>query len=394
MSEEIKKTPQDENGVYKVNLSAKKEKEEEVNESETNNNQSDEKESDEKEGSLQNEEVTENKDDGQEEAEKLQEVEEESESEEEQSESVLEAIEDEASESNSSSTEDTEQPEQVTEQEETESNDLDLPENLQKVVEFMNETNGSLEDYVRLNTDYSNADENTLLREYYKKQNPHLDKEDIDFMLEEFSYDEDIDEEKDIKRKKLKRKQEVGKAKSYLNELKDKYYDEVKLGSKLSPEQKEAVEFYNKHKEESDRSKESRKDFSEKTNQLFNDEFKGFEYKVGDKKFRYKADAGKVKETQSDLSNIYNKYFDKNGKLADPKGYHKSVFASQDPDAFAEHFYNQGKADAIKGSIKGAKNLNMDGRKDHSNNKIKAKGKTYKVISGEDTSEFKIKRKL
>lgn len=283
--------------------------------------------------------------------------------------------------------------EQVIEEAEN-SNEIELPENIQKVVDFMNETGGTLEDYVRLNTDYSNIDESALLYEYYKQTKSHLDKEEIDFLIEDsFSYDEEIDEERDIKRKKLAYKEEIAKAKNFLEDLKGKYYDEVKLGSKLSPDQQKAVDFFNRYSKEQSETEavaqKQKQHFDKVTNDVFNDNFKGFDFKVGDSKFRYKvSDVNSVKEVQSDIMNVISKYLDNNNMLSDAQGYHKALFAAQNADALANHFYEQGKADAIKQISKESKNINMDPRKSEV---VEAGGIKVRAISGDDSSKLKIK---
>jgi hypothetical protein len=262
----------------------------------------------------------------------------------------------------------------------------------------MKETGGSLEDYVRLNADYSNADEKTLLSEYYKRTKPHLSYDEIQFLMEDnFSYDEEIDEERDIKRKKLALKEEVANAKGFLTGLKDQYYKEVKLGSKLLPEQQKAVEFFNRYNEEQKQAEEllqkQTSHFQNETNKVFNDEFKGFNFKVGDKKYRFNVgDKNKVKETQSDLLNVFNKYVNEDNLLSDAQGFHKSLFAASNPDALANHFYEQGKADAIKQMTAEAKNINMDPRKT-ADGYVETGGLKVRALSGDDSSRLKLKLK-
>ena len=275
---------------------------------------------------------------------------------------------------------------------------IDLPENIQKVVDFMNETGGTLEDYVRLNTDYSNIDDNALLREYYKQKKPHLSQDEIDFLIEDnFSYDEELDEERDVRRKKLAFKEEIAEAKNFLNSLKDKYYDEVKLGSRLTPEQQEAVNFFNRYKEEQSdlqqTQERSLKNFTEKTNQVFNEDFKGFDFKVGDKKFRFNVkDINSTKEAQSDILNAFSNFLDENNTLKDGVGYHKALFAARNADSLANHFYEQGKADAIRQLNAQSKNINMDARKS-AGSVIEAGGMKVRAISGDDSSKLKVKLK-
>lgn len=271
-----------------------------------------------------------------------------------------------------------------------------LPENIQKVVDFMNETGGSLEDYVRLNADYSNVDDNTLLTEYYKQTKPHLSYDEINFLIEdEFDFDEEIDEPKSIKRKKLAHKEAIAQAKNHLEGLKSKYYEEVKLGSKLAPEQQKAVEFFNRYNNEQKKADEllqkQTKHFEQETNKLFNKDFKGFNFNVGEKKYRFNVkDASKVK-TQN-LSNVFDKYVDQNNLLTNGSDFHKALFAASNPDSIANHFYQQGKADAVKQMTADAKNISMTPRKT-SDGFVDAAGIKVRAISGDNISGAKLKLK-
>ena len=276
---------------------------------------------------------------------------------------------------------------------------VDLPENIQKVVEFMNETGGSLEDYVKLNTDYASLDEGQLLREYYESTKPHLDAEEIDFLMEDnFSYDEDMDEDRDIRRKKLARKEELAKAKGHLDGLKGKYYQEIKAGSKLNPEQKNAVDFFNRYKENNEEATKvadkQRSTFDNKTEQLFSKDFKGFDFSVGEKKFRFKVNnADQVKESQSNINNFVKKFLNDKNEMNDAAGYHKSLYTAMNADAIASHFYEQGKSDAIKGTMSKAKNIDMDPRGTHEN-VVASNGWSVKSISGgQSSSKLRIKSK-
>ena len=281
---------------------------------------------------------------------------------------------------------------------ETKEPEINLPENIQDLVKFMDETGGTLEDYVRLNADYSNVDDNTLLVEYYKQTKPHLSYDEIQFLMEDnFSYDEEVDEDRDIRRKKLALKEEVANAKSFLNGLKDQYYKEVKLGSKLNPEQQKAMDFFNRYSEEQKSAEEllqkQTSHFKQETDKVFNNDFKGFNFKVGEKKYRFNvSDVNKVKETQSDLLNVFNKYVSDDKLLTDAQGFHKSLFAASNPDALANHFYEQGKADAIKQMTAEAKNINMDPRKT-ADGYIEAGGVKVKALSGDSSSKLKLKLK-
>jgi len=276
---------------------------------------------------------------------------------------------------------------------------IELPENIQKVVDFMNETGGTLEDYVKLNQDYSNIEDSNLLYEYYNQTKAHLAKDEIDFLIEDnFSYDEEIDEPNDIKRKKLAYKEEIAKAKSYLEGLKGKYYEEVKLGSKLSSDQQKAIEFFNTYNaEQSEQQKTQEKQtahFNNETNKVFSEEFKGFDFKVGDKKYRFNIkDKQQVKDKHSDILNVFTKYINEDNLLKDAGGYHKALFVADNADEVANHFYEQGKADAIKDSIAKSKNVDMSPRQTFSDD-LNANGIKVRVLDDEGPDfKFKIKNK-
>ncbi len=272
-----------------------------------------------------------------------------------------------------------------------------LPENIQKVVDFMNDTGGSLEDYVKLNQDFSNYDDKALLKEYYKQTKPHLEEDEINFLMEDnFSFDEEVDEERDVRRKKLALKEQVASAKDHLDGLKSKYYEEIKAGSKLLPEQQKAVEFFNRYNKESEDNQKLQDHyknvFQQKTGNVFNDQFKGFEYKVGEKKYRFNVkDSAKVKDTQSDINNFVKKFLNEKNEMSDAAGYHKGLFTAMNPDLVAQHFYEQGKADAVKSSVAKAKNIDMDPRSTHEK-APSPNGFTVRSVDNE-TGDFKFKIK-
>ena len=270
-----------------------------------------------------------------------------------------------------------------------------LPENVEKLVSFMEETGGSVEDYVALNKDYSKLNGSEVLKEYYLKSKPHLDLEEIAFLMEDnFKYDEDVDEERAIRKKKLAYKEEVAKAKQYLESSKSKYYDEIKLRPGVTQEQQEALSFYDRYKEQQEKAQAQHGDFRDRTKKLFNKEFKGFDFNVGDKKFRYGVkDPAKVGETQVDVQNFVGKYLDKDGNMTDPNGYHKAMYAAMNADKLAHHFYEQGKADGIKGVINTSKNPSQDGPRQVADGNVFINGLKVKSISGLDSSKLKIKTK-
>ena len=273
----------------------------------------------------------------------------------------------------------------------------ELPESIKKLMDFMEDTGGDLEDYIKLNKDYSELDNNSLLKEYYKQTKPHLNDEEIEFLMEDtFSYDEDVDEDVDIKRKKLALKEQVAQAKQHLDGAKSKYYEDIKAGSKLTGEQQKAMDFFNRYNKESKEQKEiaekQHRTFLNKTNQVFNKNFKGFEYNVGDKKFRFNVkDSSAIKDTQSDINNFVKKFLNKNNEMEDAKGYHKSMFTAMNADKIASHFYEQGKADALKQSVAKSKNINMDPRQQF-NGEVSAGGIKVRVL-GDTSDDFKFKIK-
>tara|TARA_R110000851_G_scaffold1753_2_gene6825 strand:+ start:1321 stop:2529 length:1209 start_codon:yes stop_codon:yes gene_type:complete len=268
----------------------------------------------------------------------------------------------------------------------------DYPENVDKLIEFMKETGGTIDDYARLNADYSDVDGGALLKEYYKQAKPHLDSEEIDFVIEDsFSFDEDLDEARDIRKKKLAYKEEVAKAKSYLDSLKDKYYAEIKLRPGVNQEQQEATDFFNRYNEEQAATKVNQDRFISQTDELLNNDFKGFDFKVGEKKFRYGVkDPVKVADNQKDISTFIKTFLNDKGEVVDTKGYHKALYAARNADTIAQHFYEQGKTDAIKGQIAKDKNITTEPRKTQDGN-VFVNGFKVKAISGQDSSKLKIK---
>ena len=281
--------------------------------------------------------------------------------------------------------------------EEAQESGVELPENIQKVVDFMSETGGSLEDYVKLNTDYASLNEDALLREYYQSALPHLDNEDVDFLMEDkFSFDEDLDDEREVRRKKVERKQELAKAKNHLDSLKSKYYEEVKMGSKLNPDQQKAVEFFNRYNTESEEAakiaKKQAERFQTESAKVFNDKFEGFDFNVGEKKYRFNVkNASEVKNTQGDINNFIKKFLNEKGEMSDAKGYHKSLFTAMNADHVAQHFYEQGRSDALKDSMNKTKNVDMNPRGVHEK-VTTANGWTMRAVdSGQSSSKLKVK---
>ena len=278
------------------------------------------------------------------------------------------------------------------EKEITSNEDLELPENVEKLVSFMKETGGTVEDYVRLGADYTNIDDSVLLQEYYKKSKPHLNLEEIEFMLEDkFSYDEDMDAERDIRLKKLAMKEEIALARGFLEETKDKYYDEIKLRPGVTQEQQRATEFFNRYNKDQEVNKKHHEDFKNKTKKIFTEDFKGFDFNLGEKKFRYKVNnPNDVGESQSNINNFVKKFLNEDGSFNDYDGYHKALYAARNADTIASHFYEQGKTDAIKDVNARSKNISNEPRAT-STGDVYINGLKVKAINGVDSSKLKIK---
>ena len=270
-----------------------------------------------------------------------------------------------------------------------------LPENIEKLVSFMEETGGTVQDYVSLNKDYSSYSPKDVLKEYYTKAKPHLDQEEISFLMEDnFDFDEDVDEPREIRKKKLAFKEEVANAKQFLESSKSKYYDEIKLRPGVTQEQQEAISFYDQYKQQQETATRLHGDFRDRTKKLFSNEFKGFDFNIGDKKFRYGIkDPSKVGETQVDVQNFVSKYTNEEGSLTDPAGYHKAMYAAMNADKIAHHFYEQGKADGVKDIIQTSKNPSQDGPRQVADGNVFINGLKVKAISGLDSTKLKIKRK-
>jgi len=269
-----------------------------------------------------------------------------------------------------------------------------LPENIEKLVLFMEETGGTVEDYVNLNKDYSNYDEKSLLNEYYKQTKPHLNQEEINFLMEDnFSYDEETDEDRVVKKRQLLFKEEIAKAKNFLESSKSKYYEEIKLRPGVTQEQQKAMDFFNRYNKEQEIAAQRRENFRNTTNEIFNNDFKGFEINVGDKKFRYNvSNPSAVAEKQSDLNTFVKKFLNKEGEVVDTVGYHKAIYAAENVDTIANHFYEQGKADAVKDVMAKSKNITETARP-QAGGDVFVNGLRVKAVDGVDASKLKFKVK-
>ena len=273
-----------------------------------------------------------------------------------------------------------------------------LPENVQKLVEFINETGGDINDYVQLNKDVEKMDDSDVLDEYYKQTKSHLSPEERSFLLEDnYGIDDELDDEKTIRKKKIALKEQVAEARAHLDRQKSKYYEDIKAGSKLTEEQQKAIDFFNRSEKQKEEAEKNKRTFLNKTNSFFGQDFKGFEYNVGDKRYRFNVkDVDKVKTTQSDINNFVSKFTNEdNSNIEDTAGYHKSIFTAMNADAIAKHFYEQGKSDAIKDTVARDKNINLEPRKTHG--EYEAGGIKVKVL-GDSSADmknrsFKIRKK-
>ena len=272
---------------------------------------------------------------------------------------------------------------------------VELPEDLNKLVKFMEDTGGTIQDYARLNTDYSSVDEKVLLKEYYKNTKPHLNSEEIDFVMEDkFHYDEDIDEERDIKKKKLAMKEEIAKAKNFLEETKEKYYEEIKLKSNVNPDQQKAMDFFNRYNEEQEQLQARKESFINKNKEYLSKDFKGFEFNLGDRKFNYTINnTDNMAKEHSEMQGFVRKFLNEDGSMKDAQGYHKAFYAARHADVIAKHFYEQGKADGIKNIVDKSKNIETASRPQNDTGDIYINGLKVKAISGVDSSKLKIQKK-
>ena len=269
-----------------------------------------------------------------------------------------------------------------------------LPENIEKLVNFMSETGGTVEDYVTLNKDYSKYDDKLLVKEYYKKTRPHLNDEEINFVMQDnFLYDEEVDEERFVRKQKLAYKEEVAKAKNFLEQMKSKYYDEIKLRPSVTNEQKKAMDFFQRYNKEQETLTQARNEFLNNTKNFFTNDFEGFNFEVGEKRFKYKINnPSAMIDTQSDVAKIISKYTDDSGNITDMSGYHKALYAARNVDKLAEHFYEQGKADATRDIVAKSKNISQD-PKPMDTGETLPNGWKIRAISGVDSSKLKIKKK-
>jgi hypothetical protein len=245
----------------------------------------------------------------------------------------------------------------------------ELPGDVSAYFKYKKETGRGIEDFVKLNRDFESMSPEKLLAEYYSQTEEDLDQDDISYMIEEkFAYDEDLDEPKDIKRKELAKKKELAKARKYFEDAKETY--KIPIESKGNPVSNVNDEDYNAYKtyvqeSQNQQQENSRRSeyFQKKTEELFSDDFKGFDFNIGDKSIKFlPGDVKETKVSQSDVTNFISKYLDENGMISDHVGYHKSLAAAMNPDKLAKFYYEQGKADALLGNVQKMKNIDMEVR--------------------------------
>ena len=268
-----------------------------------------------------------------------------------------------------------------------------LPENIEKLIAFMKDTGGTIDDYSRLNVDYENIKSETLIKEYYRKSRPHLDDDEIQFLMEEkFSYDEEEDDDRDIKKKRLEFKEEVAKAKRFLEDVKSKYYDEIKLRPSVNREQQEANDFFNRYKQNEKRSEQLHGKFKEDTKSLFTNDFKGFDFNLGEKTLRYNIpNTSAVIDKQSDISNLVKKFLNDEGEVIDVKGYNKAMYVADNSETIMKQIYEQGKADAVKEIMAKSNNVSTEPRTSAPES-LFVNGIKIKAINGMDSNKLRIKK--
>ena len=276
----------------------------------------------------------------------------------------------------------------------------ELPEDVSAFLEYKKKTGRGFEDYVKLNRNFKDMDETQLLREYYQATEEDLDAEDIQYMMEDFAYDSEVDEENVIKKKKLAFKKEIGKARKFFEEQKEMYKEPLESSTAtFSKEQEEQLAAYNQYVKDAqtyeEEFKRKRNWFLEKTDEVFDTEFKGFDFKVGEDKvitFLPSKDVEEIKKVNSNGSFMAETYMDKEtGLIKDASGYHRALSVARNPDRFAKFFYEQGKADATEDVTKKIKNVNMTTRS--APQVVKKDGMTIRALNPSEGRGLKIRSK-
>lgn len=272
----------------------------------------------------------------------------------------------------------------------------ELPEDIAAYYEYKQKTGRGMDDYIKLNRDFDSMDENQLLKEFYIANGDAFDMEDVELMMSEFSYDEDLDDEQDIKRKKLAKKRVVKQAKSFFNEQKQMYKEPLESSTvQMSESEQKEMEAYRQYIEQSktyeEELKRKREWFEKKTNEVFSD-FKGFDFNMGDTTLSYNpSNADEIKKSQLSPQNFIAKYLDDNGMMNDAVGYHRALAVAMNPEKFARFFYEQGAASATENVTRKIKNIQMDERK--APEVTKKGGTQYRSVSDSSGRGLKIKSK-
>ena len=263
----------------------------------------------------------------------------------------------------------------------------DMPEDVEKLVDFMKETGGTLRDYLDLNKSYEDADSYSVLKDYYTQTKPHLDRDDIEYLINKrLHVDEDLDEDEQRERK-ITLKEDLSKAKAHLKSNRDRYYSELKAQAREVAEPQDSKLIA--------RQEAASKHFLNETEKVF-EGFKGFQFDLGEGKpaVRYRVDdADKVKSIQSDLNNVIGGFLDEDGKIKDAYAYHKALFAMQNADKMAQLFYEQGKADAIKEKATDSKNIDFSPQIKAPSSATKLKPGQAREIESPTRSKFGINLK-
>ena len=275
-----------------------------------------------------------------------------------------------------------------------------MPEGVDKFIQFMNDTglegNEAFRAYADLNKNVDEMDARTLMTEYYKATKPFLNDAQIQNQLnKKYTYDPEKAEADEIEEKSIALQEELYKAKQFMTERKDKYYTDLKLRQQrsLSPEAQEAVEFYSEYKQKQEQTLNTNATIKAQIDQVFTEDFKGFDFKVGESKYRFKVnDVSKQKEVHKDFMQVFDNFIADDGTLKDAIGYNKALFAAQNADKLAQHFYEQGRADAVREAAKKSKNIDMGVREDNSA-VVTPSGQTVRVVSGDSKQSIKGKMK-
>ena len=240
-----------------------------------------------------------------------------------------------------------------------------LPEDVAAYMKYKKETGRGFEDFINLKKDYDSMDPEDLLQNYLSVTQEGLDDEDIDTLMESYRYDEDIDDDSTVRKIKLERKKAVAEAKKFFNNQKEQYKMPLESSAAfVSNEEKETYESYKQYTKQAktidEENERKRNWFNQKTDEVFNGEFKGFEFNVNDKRITFNpGDANDVKKAQATPANFINKFLDEQGLIKDAVGYHRSLSVAMNPEKFAKFFYEQGQSDATEGTMKGIKNIQM-----------------------------------